>query len=97
MKKFFQPDSLPWDSGNYIIKISDDVYKKIPHCESSYNVLYCRLLGLSYADGFRFIRDNFNGKIHQKNGIYCNITFEKEADCRGFCDLLSERWSKLIK
>ena len=93
---YFKPDYLEWERA-YVVRMSDEVYRHFSYCESSFNVLYCRLLGVSYADGWRYIRDNYNGKIHGREGRFCYVTFYNERDCRDFCNLLNERWKALIR
>ena len=93
MKQFFYPEYIPWEDC-YTISIGEEVYREFPYCKSSFNVLFCRLLGLNYADGWRYIRDNFNGKVKGKEGKFCSVSFNSIEDCEKICLILNKRWSR---
>lgn len=94
--KYFTPDYLPWGE-EYIIHIDEEIYKKFHHTLSSFNVLYARILGLSYPDMLRYFRDHYNAKIVGKMGYYCVMHFDNEKDCWAACNLLSSRWEQILR
>lgn len=92
---FFRPDDIPWEN-TWAIDIGQGVYSHFTYCETSFNIVLARILGLSYPDMWRYLRDTFHATIHSKDGIYCYATFDNYEDCRKACDLLNSRWTEIL-
>ena len=92
---YFQPDEIPWEQ-TWMIDITERVYRYFPRCETSFNIILCRILGLSYADGWRYLRDNFGATIHSRDGLYCYATFDNYSDCLRACQCLNNRWHEIL-
>lgn len=92
---FFQPDDLPWE-GTWVIRMGNGVYSHFTYCETSFNIVLARILGLTYADAWRYLRDTFGATIHAKEGIYCYATFDSYEDCASACSLLNSRWTEIL-
>lgn len=92
---YFVPDEIPWEN-TWMIGIGERVYARFTRCETSFNIVLARILGLSYADLWRYLRDEFGATIHTKDGLYCYATFDSYANCERACQLLESRWNEIV-
>ena len=91
---------LPKEScnqGYYSFTIEDNQFVEFEgYCfRSSYNVLFARLLGLSYPDFLRFCRAA-GGILMGKQG-YAYVNFKNKMDCQKICNLINKEIKKLEK
>lgn len=79
MKIFFAPHDVIMD-GYFMIGVEHNTFEKVgmkcsmDERSGSYHLLLPRVLGLSYAQTLRFLRDKFGGKIIGKKG-YAYVQF----------------------
>lgn len=97
MKKveYFYLDESPYQPGKYTIRIDFD---KMPAMTTtgSYNILFARLMNLSYAQYLRFCRDALGATIIGKRCMYPVPYFAKNAYSIGLVRLLNTRMSLVI-
>lgn len=75
------------------ISIHADVYSFINTAVSgSYNILFARLYGLSYAEFLRMARDEFGATLHGKDGGYITMTFANPLDAKRLDFQLTKKW-----
>lgn len=96
MNKYINYEKEPIQKLYRLVK-SDIVYDTIVYTDSSYNVLYARLLGLSWANFLRFIRDNYDAEIKGKESLYPVFWFKNKAKVSELANLLDERFKYVIK
>lgn len=62
----------------------------------SYHIIGARILGLTYANYLRYIRDNFNAELRGKEG-YSYPVFKDIDSCKKAVNHLNEVWNKIGK
>ena len=83
----------PTTNGSYMVGIDCDVLYN--HCsEGSYNIVGARVLGLSYPQYLRFLRDEFGAKLKGKVG-YSYAIWENEEDCKKAVNEINSHWKKI--
>ena len=97
MKKieYFYLDESPYQPGKYTIRIDFD---KMPAMTTmgSYNILFARLMNLSYAQYLRFCRDALGATIIGKRCMYPVPYFSKNGYSVGLVRLLNSRMNLVI-
>lgn len=83
--------------GVYRVKLLDNVYDTVGGITGSYNVLLSRLLGLTYADFFRYLIKNYDVEVKGRNSKYLSFVFKNEKDVKNFCSVINSRWSCIFK
>lgn len=96
MIKYFYLEESPYHPGKYTIKINFD---KLPlkYTEGSYNVLFARLMGLTYPSFLRMCRDLFDAEILGKNSMYPVAYFQKTGAEKVLFDILNRRVEIIMK
>ena len=92
---YFYLDESPYQPGKYMIRIDFD---KMPEMTTSgsYNILFARLMNLSYAQYLRFCRDTLGATIVGKRCMYPVPYFAKNAYSVGLVRLLNTRMNLVI-
>lgn len=81
--------------GTYMIELEMDFIEKICKYKTvgSYNVFPSRLLGFSYADYLRFVREKFNATLVGRVGTPYPI-FKKKVDADNLSNYLNQIWEQ---
>lgn len=81
------------DSNTYMVGIEDTFYNIIlPYRQKgSYNVIAARVLGFSYPDYLRYVRDNYNALLKGKEG-YSYAYYKNKEDCHRIVVELNKMW-----
>lgn len=66
------------------------------YMNGSYNVLAARILGFTYPDYLRYVRQNFNGELRGKEG-YSYCIFKNKKDAMKLALKLNKEWEKIEK
>lgn len=66
------------------------------HCYGSLNVVAARILGISYPNYLRYMRDNYAATIRGKNG-YPYLVFDTKEDCNEAIKFLNSYWRQFTK
>lgn len=93
--EYFKLEESPYRPGRYTITIDFD---KLPqmYTSGSYNILFARLMNLSYAQYLRFCRDMIGAEITGKNHIYPVAYFAKTPTTVAFVRLLNTRMNLIM-
>jgi hypothetical protein len=93
--EYFKLEESPYRPGKYIISINFD---KLPpmYTSGSYNILFARLMGLSYAQYLRFCRDMLGADLTGKKHIYPVAYFAKTVNTVAFVRLLNSRMNLIM-
>ena len=94
-KEFFYYEESPYNPGKYIIKIR---HENLPlsKTKGSYNLIFARLMNLSYAQYLRFCRDQLGAEIVGKGHLYPIAYFKKDKLLFQFVKLLNARASMIL-
>lgn len=85
------------DSKNcYRIFFYDNVYAKIGSITGSYNVLFCRLFGISYVDFLKMIVSRYGASLKGKNSRYVSFWFNDKKNAEEFCNEVNLRWNYVL-
>lgn len=93
--EYFTLEESPYRPGRYTIRINFD---KLPHMTTtgSYNILFARLMNLSYAQYLRMCRDLLGAEITGKNSLYPVAYFTKTIHVVSFVRLLNSRMNLIM-
>lgn len=93
--EYFTLEESPYRPGRYTIRINFD---KLPHMTTtgSYNLLFARLMNLSYAQYLRMCRDLLCAEIVGKNSVYPVAYFVKNIHVVAFVRLLNSRMNLIM-
>lgn len=96
MEKYFYLDESPVYKEKYLIRLNIDKLP-FPHGTSgSYNVLFARVLNLSYAEALRYCRDRLGAELIGKNRRYVAPFFDKTPEVQMFVRLLNTRMNYIM-
>lgn len=98
MKGLFRVEES--QDGKYIIGFNEVLYnevlKLVPYEKrGSYNVLYARIMGLTYAEYLRYARDIYGATIQGKGHKFPIPVWDDSKECNRLCKELSTRWNKI--
>ena len=93
--EYFKLEESPYYPGKYTISIDFD---KLPPMSTngSYNILFARLMGLSYAQYLRFCRDMIGAELSGKGQVYPVAYFSKTMTTNAFVRLLNSRMNLVV-
>lgn len=93
--EYFKLEESPYRPGKYTITIDFD---KLPQMSTtgSYNILFARLMNLSYAQYLRFCRDMIGAELVGKGHIYPVAYFSKTINSVAFVRLLNTRMNLIV-
>lgn len=93
--EYFKLEESPYRPGKYTISIDFD---KLPpmNTSGSYNILFARLMGLSYAQYLRFCRDIVGAELTGKGHVYPVAYFSKTMNTVAFVRLLNSRMNLIM-
>lgn len=96
MKAFKVTDGV--DNDTYMVGLEDEIYKLITpyYLNGSYNIIEARVLGFSYPNYLRFVRDNYNATL-KGNAGYSYAIYKNRNDCYDIVKLLNAFWEKIEK
>lgn len=96
MRAFKITDGI--DDNTYMVGLEDNIYDLITpyYLNGSYNIVAARVLGFSYPDYLRFVRDNYNATL-KGNAGYSYAIYKNRNDCYDIVKLLNEFWNKIEK
>ena len=82
--------------GNFIISIDEIPFSEsaAEHMSGSYNVLAARLLGFTYPDYLRYVRQNCGAELRGRAG-YSYCVFKNKADAIKLVMKLNAEWNKV--
>jgi hypothetical protein len=94
-KNYFYLDESPYQPGKYTVRIDFDLMPEMT-TSGSYNILFARLMNLSYAQYLRFCRDALGATIVGKRCMYPVPYFVKNPYSIGLVRLLNTRMNLII-
>lgn len=93
---FCHREETPYYPEHTILRLNREVYDLIGGgVTGSFNVLFARVLGLSYVDFLRFVRDNYGATLHGKKSTYISFSFDNKENARKFQFLMNDRWNEI--
>ena len=78
----------------YMVGLEDSIYKLIGKQSGSFNIVAARILGFTYPDYLRYVRQNHNATLKSKQGYY-NEIYKDRKDCVAVVTLLNDAWRKV--
>jgi hypothetical protein len=93
--EYFKLEESAARPGKYTICMD---FEKLPpmRTNGSYNILFARLMNLSYAQYLRFCRDMIGAEISGKNTVYPVAYFSKTINTVAFVRLLNSRMNLVM-
>lgn len=93
--EYFTLEESPYRPGRYTIRIN---FEKLPQMSTtgSYNILFARLMNLSYAQYLRMCRDLFSADIVGKDSLYPVAYFVKNIHVVSLVRLLNSRMNLIM-
>lgn len=95
MGRFITYEESPVTQGEYLLKLNMDEFP-IHSTRGSYNVMFARLAGLSYANFLRMCRDEFGAEIRGKETKYPVAYFKLSKGLYAAVDFLNARARFLV-
>ena len=84
------------NENEYCPRLTTEGYKIFNSNSGSFNIICARLLGFSYPDYLRFVRDNYNASLRGRQG-YTYSYFKNKQDCEKVVRLLNESFWNIEK
>ena len=86
------------DNNTYMVGLEDWIYDLITpyHKGGSYNIVAARVLGFSYPDYLRYVKDNYNATLRGPVG-YSYAIYKNRNDCYDIVKELNKAWEKVEK
>ena len=78
----------------YMVGLEDSVYELIGKTSGSFNLIAARILGFTYPDYLRYVRDNFNAELRGRQG-YSYAIYKNKNDCTGIVKILNDAWKEV--
>ena len=94
--RFFFLDEAPMYKEKYILRMNHDKFNFPNGTKGSYGVLPARLLGLSYPDYLKFLRDVLGADVIGKNAKYPVAFLDKNETTRQFVKLLNAKMETIV-
>lgn len=85
------------ETNTYMVGLEDYIYNIIGgkfYASGSYNVFASRILGFTYPDYLRYVRDNYNAVLKGREG-YSYAIYKNRNDCYDIVKVLNKAWSKV--
>lgn len=84
------------NENEYMVGLEDFVYKLIGKQSGSFsfNIVAARVLGFSYPEYLKYVRDNYNATIRGRAG-YSYAFYKNRNDCYDIVKVLNTAWSKI--
>lgn len=83
------------EPNTYMVGLEDFIYSIGQFGESgSYNIFAARVLGFTYPDYLRYVRDNFNAALKGREG-YSYAVYKNRNDCYDIVKLLNKYWKQI--
>lgn len=82
------------NEGEYMVKLTDEMFSLMGCQSGSFNIVAARILGFSYPDYLRYVRDNHNAILKGKQG-YSYAVYRDRKDCVAVVTLLNDTWRKV--
>lgn len=65
--------------------------------QGSFTVLYARIMGLSYPQFLRYVRDVHGARLSGKGHRYITIYFPTQESAKNFAEILDKRYKYIAK
>ena len=91
MKPFFVLDS--YEPNTYVVFFEHPDFMG-GGIGGSYHVIGARIMGFSYPNYLRYMRDNFNGVIHNRQG-YSYMIYKSQSDALMAAQELNKYWTAI--
>lgn len=78
----------------YMVGLEDSIYQLIGKQSGSFNIVAARILGFTYPDYLRYVRQNHNATLKGKQG-YSYAIYKDRKDCVAVVTLLNDAWRKV--
>lgn len=82
------------NEGEYMVKLEDSMYELIGKQSGSFNIVAARILGFSYPDYLRYVRQNHHATLKGKEG-YSYAVYKDRKDCVAVVTLLNDAWRRV--
>lgn len=82
------------NEGEYTVRLTDEMFSLMGCQSGSFNIVAARILGFSYPDYLRYVRDNHNATLKGKQG-YSYAVYKDRKDCVAVVTLLNDTWKKV--
>lgn len=96
MEKYFYLDESPIYRDKHLIRVNVEKMFFPNGTRGSYNVLIARVLGLSYTDYLRYVRDKLGAELIGKNRRYVVPYFDLTPEVKMFINVLNKRMTLIM-
>ena len=94
---YFQVDRAMSSVKNEYMVWFKEAAKKFYPFKGSLMVIYSRIMGLSYPEYLRYVRDVHGARISGKNQLYPSVLFPTKEAAEQFAKILDTRFSQIQK
>lgn len=95
-KEFFGIEESMMYPGKYVLSINDYEGFMLKGTVGSYNVIFSRILNMSYPTFLRFCRDMCGAELIGKNSLYVVPVFERGGRLKQLVNLLNNQANLII-
>lgn len=78
----------------YMVRLTDEMFSLMGCQSGSFNIVAARILGFTYPDYLRYVRQNHNATLKGKQG-YSYAIYKDRKDCVAVVTLLNDAWRKV--
>lgn len=82
------------NEGEYMVRLEDSIYELMGKQSGSFNIVAARILGFSYPDYLRYVRQNHHATLKGKGG-YSYAVYKDRKDCVAVVTLLNDVWRRV--
>lgn len=97
MKEYFYLEESVNYPNRYLIRLHHDLFRFPSGISGSFNILIARVLGVSYPDYLRYVRENFGAELVGVGHKYVLPYFENSEKVRIFVNGLNKRMDTIYK
>ena len=83
--------------GEYMVWFKNTVAPYFFPFNGSLNVIHSRIMGLTYPQFLRYVRDTYNARIVGKEQRYPSFLFPTEQDALNYANMLDKRFALIVK
>ena len=95
---YFSVEQSPYSpTGEWVIKTKEYIAKQYYPITGSLNMLFARIMGLTYAEFLRYMRDHYGARLTGKNHTYPFFYFPTQEAATAAATELDNRYLEINK
>lgn len=96
MKYFTIDKAMSSKKNEYMVWFKEGAISRFYPIQGSLSVMQARIMGLSYPDFLRFVRDTYNARLGGIGRTYVSFYFPDENSARKYANMLDKRFEEII-